>query len=88
MPSFLKTARSRSKVLLVAGLISTFSVFTGCKKEPADTASGKIVIGLSLADLKEERWQRDRDFFVARAKALGAEVIVQDASGDPPRLTR
>jgi D-xylose transport system substrate-binding protein len=60
-------------------------VFSGCKKESTDTSQseGKIVIGLSLADLKEERWQRDRDFFVARAEALGATVIVQDASGDP-----
>jgi D-xylose transport system substrate-binding protein len=60
-------------------------VLSGCKKDSTETAKtdGKIVIGLSLADLKEERWQRDRDFFVARAEALGATVIVQDASGDP-----
>jgi D-xylose transport system substrate-binding protein len=32
--------------------------------------------------LKEERWQRDRDYFVARAKELGAEVLVQAANGD------
>ncbi|MEJ7710421.1 MAG: substrate-binding domain-containing protein [Pyrinomonadaceae bacterium] len=32
--------------------------------------------------LKEERWQRDRDLFVAKAKALGAEVLVQAANGD------
>ena len=33
-------------------------------------------IGLSLDTLKEERWQRDRDTFVAKAQALGAEGIV------------
>jgi D-xylose transport system substrate-binding protein len=32
--------------------------------------------------LKEERWQRDRDLFVARAAELGAEVFVQAANGD------
>jgi D-xylose transport system substrate-binding protein len=32
--------------------------------------------------LKEERWQRDRDLFVARARELGAEVLVQAANGD------
>jgi D-xylose transport system substrate-binding protein len=32
--------------------------------------------------LKEERWQRDRDYFEARAKELGAEVLVQAANGD------
>jgi D-xylose transport system substrate-binding protein len=43
----------------------------------------KPLIGLSLADLKEERWQRDRDYFVAKVRELGGEVLVQDASGDP-----
>jgi D-xylose transport system substrate-binding protein len=61
--------------------VLTTGLFTGCNKK--DKAAGKLLIGLSLADLKEERWQRDRDFFVAKAEALGAEVIVQDASGDP-----
>jgi D-xylose transport system substrate-binding protein len=42
----------------------------------------KVRIGFSMDTLQEERWQRDRDLFVARARALGAEVIVQAASGD------
>jgi D-xylose transport system substrate-binding protein len=44
--------------------------------------SGPIRIGISMDTLKEERWQRDRDLFVARAKELGAEVLVQAANGD------
>ncbi|MGC4074597.1 MAG: substrate-binding domain-containing protein [Nibricoccus sp.] len=48
----------------------------------------KPVIGLSLDTLKEERWQRDRDTFVARAKELGAEVVVQSANSDDTRQTR
>ena len=48
----------------------------------ADTAKTKPRIGLSLDTLKEERWQRDRDTFVARAQALGAEVIVLSANSD------
>ncbi len=75
--------------LLAAAVALPFLfAITGCKKKDEVDSSGaakpaKILIGLSLADLKEERWQRDRDFFVAKAEALGAEVIVQDASGDP-----
>jgi D-xylose transport system substrate-binding protein len=46
------------------------------------TAGKKIVIGFSMDTLKEERWQRDRDLFVARAKELGADVLVQAANGD------
>ena len=43
--------------------------------------SGAVRIGLSLDSLQLERWQHDRDAFVARAKELGAEVSVQSADG-------
>lgn len=50
---------------------------------PASTGTvKKIRIGFSMDTLKEERWQKDRDLFVARAKELGAEVLVQAANGN------
>lgn len=61
---------------------------SGSNDAPAATATAPLVIGLSLADLKEERWQRDRDYFVAKAESLGAKVIVQDAGGDPNAQVR
>lgn len=42
----------------------------------------KIRIGFSMDTLQEERWQRDRDLFVSRARELGADVFVQAAAGD------
>ncbi|MCP3763060.1 D-xylose ABC transporter substrate-binding protein [Domibacillus sp. A3M-37] len=42
----------------------------------------KLKVGLSVSDLTLERWQHDRDFFVAKAEELGAEVLVQSANGD------
>ncbi len=48
----------------------------------------KPVIGLSLDTLKEERWQRDRDTFIAEAQRLGATVIVQSANSDDTRQVR
>lgn len=42
----------------------------------------KIQIGMSFDSFVIERWQRDRDVFVSRAKELGAEVNVQNANGD------
>ncbi|MDD5657893.1 MAG: substrate-binding domain-containing protein [Elusimicrobia bacterium] len=45
----------------------------------------KPLIGFSLDTLQEERWQKDRDFLVARAKELGAEVLVQSANSDDTR---
>jgi D-xylose transport system substrate-binding protein len=67
-------------------------IMAGCKpKADSGTAKGtggELIIGLSLADLKEERWKRDRDYFVAKAESLGAKVIVQDAGGDPNAQAR
>jgi D-xylose transport system substrate-binding protein len=70
---------------------------TGCQKKASDEGaapaqnseaktapeSAKPLIGFSLADLKEERWQRDRDYLVAKVRELGGEVLIQDAAGDP-----
>jgi D-xylose transport system substrate-binding protein len=64
----------------LALLICTTTLF-GAKEKP-------IVIGLSLDTLKEERWQRDRDTFIAEAKKLGATVIVQSANSDDTRQVR
>jgi D-xylose transport system substrate-binding protein len=67
----------RFKSLTVLGL--SLLALAGCGKHGG---TGGIKIGLSLDTLKEERWQHDRDLFVARAKELGAEVLVQAANGD------
>jgi D-xylose transport system substrate-binding protein len=55
---------------------------------PVEASKEKPVIGLSLDTLKEERWQRDRDTFVAAAEKLGATVIVQSANSDDTRQVR
>ena len=41
-----------------------------------------LKIGLVLDDLRVERWQKDRDIFVAKAEELGAKVYVQSANGN------
>lgn len=41
-----------------------------------------LKIGMSIDDLRLERWQKDRDIFVKKAESLGAEVFVQSANGD------
>ena len=61
---------------------------TGCvgdnadKQEETDKTSDKIQIGMSFDSFVIERWQRDRDVFVATARELGAEVNVQSANGE------
>ncbi len=51
-------------------------------------AKEKIRIGWSISDMRLERWQTDCDAFQQRAKALGAEVVVEDAKGDYDRWVR
>jgi D-xylose transport system substrate-binding protein len=72
---------------LIIALLTTSLLAAGCVCSSKDAASaavktGPVRIGFSMDTLKEERWQRDRDYFVARAKELGAEVLVQAANGD------
>ncbi|WP_166239972.1 D-xylose ABC transporter substrate-binding protein [Paenibacillus turpanensis] len=50
--------------------------------QAAKKDDGKIVIGMSMDTLKEERWQKDRDIFSAKVKELGAEVKVLAADGN------
>lgn len=42
----------------------------------AANAGGKIKIGFSMATLKEERWQRDRQAFEAHCKQMNVECVV------------
>ncbi|MEQ1862933.1 MAG: substrate-binding domain-containing protein [Chthoniobacteraceae bacterium] len=46
---------------------------------------GRPLIGLSMDTLKEERWQGDRDRFIARATELGADVEYLSANSDDNR---
>ncbi len=61
-----------------------------CAQTPGvkQPAKEKIRIGLSIDDMRLERWQTDCDAFQQRAKALGAEVIVKDAAGDHDKWVR
>ena len=81
-----------SQPKIIALSLGIVLALSACKTKTASEAApagpAPLVIGLSLADLKEERWQRDRDYFVAKAESLGAKVIVQDAGGDPNAQVR
>ncbi|MET0552157.1 MAG: D-xylose ABC transporter substrate-binding protein [Vicinamibacteria bacterium] len=67
---------------LLTSLACTKKDEGGAAGTPAAGAEKKILIGLSLDTLKEERWQRDRDLFVKAAEARGAKVLVQAANSD------
>ncbi|UJF34899.1 D-xylose ABC transporter substrate-binding protein [Paenibacillus hexagrammi] len=76
-------------VVLLAAAVAGCGVVSdnGGSKETGQASSGKksdgkIVIGMSMDTLKEERWQKDRDIFSAKVKELGGEVKVLAANGD------
>jgi D-xylose transport system substrate-binding protein len=70
--------------VLACGALAACGGGGGGAGAPASGGGGekKITIGFSMDTLKEERWQRDRDLFVAKAEELGARVLVQAANGD------
>ncbi|MEW8979031.1 MAG: substrate-binding domain-containing protein [Symbiobacterium sp.] len=71
----------RKLTVLLMGLALSLAACAAREAAPSE-AQPDILIGFSMDTLQEERWQRDRDLFVARARELGADVIVQAASGD------
>ena len=75
--------RFRIAVLALAAIFAAGCPSRERSASPSPPAAGrKIRIGFSMDTLKEERWHRDRDLLVRRAGELGAEVLVQAASGN------
>lgn len=44
--------------------------------------SGNVTIGFAMDSLKEARWQKDKQFFLNKAKELNANVRITEANGD------
>lgn len=69
--------------VMAAILITITVLFTlGCGGQEYLNDDDEIIIGFVMESMTVERWQRDRDIFVAKAKELGAEVIVRNAYED------
>ncbi|MDR3514917.1 MAG: D-xylose ABC transporter substrate-binding protein [Azospirillaceae bacterium] len=73
--------RSLSTVIGAAALAAGITLTAGSAM--ADKAAPKL--GFSIDDLRVERWARDRDYFIAAAKELGATVDVQSADANEQR---
>src|SRR5687767_7315140 len=71
--------------VLVIGMLAGLLAACGTAQEGTRKPQGepRPKIGLLMDTLKEgERWQRDRDLFLERAKELRADVLVESAEGD------
>ena len=80
-------SKIKTVVLIVFVLIIIMGLLTSCAKpeEPAASESDEdhvTTIGMSFDSFLIERWEKDRDVFVARAREEGIEVNVQNANGD------
>ncbi len=74
------------KRFLVLSLAALLMLSCGCVSDkPPRSEDDTIKIGFIYETMTVERWQRDRDIFVAKAENLGAEVIVKDAYEDSDR---
>ncbi|TYP71852.1 sugar ABC transporter substrate-binding protein [Paenibacillus methanolicus] len=69
--------------VLMAG-IALLMLTAGCSgaANTPSTDEQKQLIGLSIHNLIDERWQRDRDMFEGKASGLGADVVTVEAGGD------
>lgn len=71
----------KKTVLIVFAVLFVF--VSGCTwDQRSKNKQDSIVIGYITESMTVERWQRDRDIFVAKAESLGAQVIVKDAYED------
>ena len=77
----------KSSKALLSILFCSIIFCASCKKDKAgknniEIKENKITIGFSIDTLAIERWRRDTDVFIATAKELGANVIVQNAGNN------
>ena len=79
--------------IAVFPLIIFCCLILSCKKQDSTTTTRTyrttdsstektITIGFSIDTLAIERWQRDMDVFINKAKEMGADVIVQNAGNN------
>lgn len=74
------------KKIVILLLTVLFLFIGGCKSEQTYKNNDSVIkIGFIYETMTVERWQRDRDIFVAKAENLGAEVIVKNAYEDSER---
>ena len=75
---------TRYSSAFVIGIYSAFLIACGGSPQKAQQQQEpKLLVGLLMDTMDEgERWPRDRDLFVERAKQLGAEVLVEAAGRD------
>jgi D-xylose transport system substrate-binding protein len=69
-------------VYSIARTVNTPEANASNGNQKVPDGDSKIKIGFSLGTLKEDRWIKDRDILMAKARELDADIIVQNANND------
>ena len=72
----------RGTARLIALVLGLSMLLPGCGQTPPPQDENPLRIGFLIDSVVVERWHRDRDIFSAKAKELGAEVVVQICNED------
>ncbi|MGE5815284.1 MAG: sugar ABC transporter substrate-binding protein, partial [Acidobacteriota bacterium] len=75
------------RIACIAAMFALVAACGGGSTKNARPERQPLRIGLLLDDL-HERWEKDRELFIASAKQLGAEVLVRAAEGDHDRQVK
>lgn len=74
-----------SRITLVyLGLVFSLAILVACttrQNQQDQQNQNKIVIGVSMDTLREERWQRDQQAMIKRAQELGMDIRILSANG-------
>lgn len=81
------------KKLVAAACVLIAAACVNAPKETSTQTStaphkGPVRIGFSMDTLKEERWQRDKEYVEQHAKEIGADLNIQVANGDDAVQTK
>ncbi|MGH9947601.1 MAG: sugar ABC transporter substrate-binding protein [Pyrinomonadaceae bacterium] len=78
--------KTRFSIILIFAI-----AFSACSSNQSPDVNSRsnlskpVKIGFSMATVKEERWQRDHDAFLARCRDLGVECPIQVANNSSSR---
>lgn len=69
----------RVRIIVILCFVFFFTSVSGCSSR---RSSSDIRIGFLLKTMQEERYKRDKEYFIRTAESLGAEVFFDSANND------